>query len=58
MVGSSERTWKVHLGVAMLEGKVAGDVGQEGRVVVDVSKGEFMVCNECVCEWRRKIMEK
>ena len=37
---------EVHSGVAMLDGRVAGDKGQEDKVAVDVSEGEFMICDE------------
>ena len=50
--------WEVHLGVATLEGKVAEDEGQEDRVVVEVSKGEFMMCNEWTFKRKERTEER
>ena len=38
----------------MFEGRVAGDDGQEDKVVVEVNKGKLIVCNEWVCEWEER----
>ena len=38
---------KVHLGVVTFEGRVAGDGGQEDKVVVDIKDRELMIYNKC-----------
>ena len=39
----------------MLDGRVAGDKGREDRVVVDVKKGELMMCSKWFCKWEERI---
>ena len=46
-----KKRWEVHPGVAMFEGRVAGDEGQEDKMVVDVKDGELMMYDKCFCEW-------
>ena len=51
---SVERGCVVHLGVAMVEGRVFGDEEWEVRVAVDVKEGELMIF-EWSCEWEERI---
>ena len=50
-VGSEMRERVVHLGVAMLEGRVSGEEAQEDKVAVVVSEGELMMFGEWLCRW-------
>ena len=47
-LASSGIEWVVYLGVATLDGNVAGEEGQENRVVVDINEGELMMFDKRV----------
>ena len=45
---------EVYPGVVTFDGSIAGEEGQEDRMVVEVRGRELMMCSEWFCKWEEK----